>query len=97
MTASGGTLVQIKGRTLLLGAPRHDTEQLISVAERSAGRAEAAAARKASIQHFSASTMLAFQPNWHWHLHTRMPCLVAMDESASRFREERFQHPPASA
>jgi RNA-binding protein YhbY len=46
---AGGTLVQVKGRTLLLGAPQRDTDQLMAIAATSNGRAEAATLRKASL------------------------------------------------
>lgn len=42
-------MVQVKGRTLLLGAPQHDTDQLVAIAASSDDRAEAAALRKASV------------------------------------------------
>ena len=47
--AAGGTLVQVKGRTLLLGAPQRSTDQLMAIAASSDDRAEASALRKASI------------------------------------------------
>jgi hypothetical protein len=49
VTAAGGTLVQVKGRTLLLGAPQSDIDQLMAIAVSSNDRADAAALRKASV------------------------------------------------
>jgi len=41
--------VQAKGRTLLLGAPRHDTQQLLAVADGTYQKSAEASERKVRI------------------------------------------------